>query len=146
MSMKNLFKVSAVLAVAVLTLTGCNCFKKMAKNQDDVKLTCTPEVLVLNNGTVEADITVEFPVKYFNAKAVLKVTPVMVFEGGHVEGATKYFQGSKVQDNYTVVNVAGGEFTQHVEFPYDARMAQSELKLLVEVKCPTGKCKTFTHC
>ena len=82
MSMKNLFKVSAVLAVAVLALTGCNCFKKMAKNQDDVKVTCTPEVLVLNNGTVEADITVEFPVKYFNAKAVLKVTPVIVFEGG----------------------------------------------------------------
>ena len=55
--MKNLFKLSAVLAVVVLTLSGCNCFKKMAKNQDDVKLTCTPEVLVLNNGKVEADIT-----------------------------------------------------------------------------------------
>ncbi len=144
MSMKNLFKVSAVLAVAVLTLTGCNCFKKMAKNQDDVKLTCTPEVLVLNNGTVEADITVEFPVKYFNAKAVLKVTPVMVFADGEVEGATKYFQGSAVKDNYTVVNAAGGEFTQHVEFPYDARMIQSELQLRIEVKCPSGKCKTFT--
>ena len=96
MSMKNLFKMTAVLAVVVLTLSGCNCFKKMAKNQDDVKLTCTPEVLVLNNGTVDADITVEFPVKYFNAKAVVKVTPVMVFEGGEVAGTTQYFQGSKV--------------------------------------------------
>ena len=59
--MKNLFKLSAVLAVVVLTLSGCNCFKKMAKNQDDVKLTCTPEVLVLNNGKVDADIAVTFP-------------------------------------------------------------------------------------
>ena len=71
--MKNLFKVSAVLAVAVLTLAGCDCFTQMAKNQDDVKITCTPEVLALNNGAVDADITVEFPVKYFNAKEVTTV-------------------------------------------------------------------------
>ena len=143
--MKNLFKVSAVLAVAVLTLSGCNCFKKMAKNQDDVKLTCTPEVLVLNNGTVEADITVDFPVKYFNAKAVLKVTPVMVFEGGEVLGTTQYFQGSKVDDNYTVIDKKqGGSYTMHVSFPYDERMACSELQLRAEIKCPKCACKEFT--
>ena len=145
MSMKNLFKVSAVLAVAVMTLAGCNCFKKMAKNQDDVKLTCTPEVLALNNGTVDADITVEFPEKYFNAKAVLKVTPVMVFEGGEVVGTTQYFQGSKVDDNYTVIDKKnGGKYTMHVSFPYDERMACSELQLRAEIKCPKGACKEFT--
>ena len=137
-------KLFAVVAISVLAFTGCNCFGKMAKKQDQVTIACTPDVLALNNGKVEADITVTFPAEYYNKKAVLKVTPVMVFEGGHVEGATKYFQGSKVQDNYTVVNAAGGQFTQHVEFPYDARMVQSELKLLIEVKCPSGKCKTFT--
>lgn len=143
--MKNLFKLSAVLAVVVLTLSGCNCFKKMAKNQDDVKLTCTPEVLVLNNGTVEADVTVTFPVKYFNAKAVLKVTPVIVFEGGEVAGTTQYFQGSKVDDNYTVIDKKnGGEYTMHVSFPYDDRMACSELQLRAEIKCPKGACKEFT--
>ncbi len=142
--MKNILKLMAVVVVASLALTGCNCFKKMAKNQDEVKVTCTPDVLVLNNGKIEADITVNFPTKYYNKKAVLKVTPVIAFEGGIVEGATKYFQGSKVKENYTVVNAEGGEYTQHVEFPYDARMAQSELKLVVEVKCPQGKCKEFT--
>ncbi|MBQ1254071.1 MAG: hypothetical protein IIY05_06975 [Alistipes sp.] len=143
--MKNIFKLMAVVAVASLAFTSCNCFKKMAKNQDEVKVTCTPEVLTLNNGKVEVDITVNFPVKYYNKKAVLKVTPVMVFEGGMVEGTTHYFQGSKVDENYTVIDKkTGGEYTQHVEFPYDARMAQSELKLLVEVKCPKGKCKEFT--
>ena len=145
MSMKNLFKMTAVLAVVVLTLSGCNCFKKMAKNQDDVKLTCTPEVLVLNNGTVDADITVEFPVKYFNAKAVVKVTPVMVFEGGEVAGTTQYFQGSKVDDNYTVIDKKqGGVYTMHVSFPYDSRMECSELQLRAEIKCPKGGCKEFT--
>ena len=143
--MKNLFKLSAVLAVVVLTLSGCNCFKKMAKNQDDVKLTCTPEVLVLNNGKVDADIAVTFPEKYFNAKAVLKVTPVIVFEGGEVAGTTQYFQGSKVDDNYTVIDKKmGGNYTMHVSFPYDERMACSELQLRAEIKCPKGKCKEFT--
>ena len=143
--MKNLFKMSAVLAVVVLTLSSCNCFKKMAKNQDDVKLTCTPEVLVLNNGKVDADINVTFPVKYFNAKAVLKVTPVIVFEGGEVAGTTQYFQGSKVDDNYTVIEKKdGGDYTMHVSFPYDERMACSELQLRAEIKCPKGDCKEFT--
>ena len=145
MSMKNLFKVSAVLAVAVLALTSCNCFKKMAKNQDSVKVACTPEVLVLNNGTVEADVTVEFPVKYFNAQAVVKVTPVIVFEGGEVAGAAQYFQGTKVNDNYTVIDAKnGGSYTMHVSFPYDARMECSELQLRAEVKCVKGGCKEFT--
>ena len=143
--MKRVFKVSAMLAVAVLTLSGCDCYKKMAKNQDDVQVVCTPEVLVLNNGTIEADVTVKFPVKYFNAKAVVKVTPVIVFEGGEVAGAAQYFQGTKVQDNYTVIDAkAGGEYTMHVSLPYDARMECSQLQLRAEVKCLSGKCKEFT--
>ncbi|MBQ5710408.1 MAG: hypothetical protein IIV76_03230 [Alistipes sp.] len=143
--MKNLFKMSFVLASAVLVLTGCNCFSKMAKNQDEVQLTCTPEVLVLNNGKVDADIKVTFPEKYYNKKAVLKVTPVIVFEGGEVAGTTQYFQGSKVDDNYTVIDQKmGGEYTMHVSFTYDERMACSELQLRAEIKCPKGKCKEFT--
>ena len=129
--------VIALFAPVVLTFTGCNCFKKMAKNSDDVSLTCAPEVLVLNNGVVAADITAQFPVKYFNPKAIVKVTPVMVFEGGEVAGTPKFFQGSKVKENYTVVDKkTGGVFTMHVEFPYDERMQISELQLRVEAKCP----------
>ena len=143
--MKNLFKMSLVLTMAVVLFSSCNCFKKMAKNREDVQLTCTPEVLVLNNGKVDADIKVTFPVKYYNAKAVVKVTPVIVFEGGEVAGTTQYFQGSKVDDNYTVIDKKnGGEYTMHVSFPYDERMACSELQLRAEIKCPGGKCKEFT--
>ena len=75
--MKKLMKLSLLLVVVALTFSSCNCFKKMAKNSDDVSLTCAPEVLVLNNGVVAADITAQFPVKYFNPKAIVKVTPVM---------------------------------------------------------------------
>ena len=130
-------KLSLLLVVVALTFSSCNCFKKMAKNSDDVSLTCAPEVLVLNNGVVAADITAQFPVKYFNPKAIVKVTPVMVFEGGEVAGTPKFFQGSKVKENYTVVDKkTGGVFTMHVEFPYDERMQISELQLRVEAKCP----------
>ena len=143
--MKNLFKLSVVLVAASLAFSSCNCFKKMAKHQDEVNVTCAPEILALNNGVVAADVTVTFPVEYFNAKAVLKVTPVLVFEGGEVAGTTKYFQGSKVDDNYTVVDKNnGGNYTLHVEFPSDTRMAQSMLQLRAEIKCPKGKCKEFT--
>jgi outer membrane protein OmpA-like peptidoglycan-associated protein/Tfp pilus assembly protein PilF len=142
--MKNILKVSMVLAVAALSFSSCNCFKKMAKNQDQVSLTCNPEVLVLNNGKVTADIEVIFPAKYFNKKAELRVTPVIVFEGGEVAAPTKCLQGEKVKENYTKVGLEGGKFTHHVEFAYDERMQKSELQLRVEVKCPNGGCKEFT--
>ncbi|MDE7304906.1 MAG: hypothetical protein K2N04_03215 [Alistipes sp.] len=137
-------KLSVVLVAASLALSSCNCFKKMAQNREDVNLTVTPEILTLNNGTVAADITVTFPADYFNQKAVIKVTPVIVFEGGEVAGAAKFYQGSKVDENYAVVSNNGGSYTQHVEFPYDPRMDQCALQLRAEIKCPGGKCKEFT--
>ena len=143
--MKNIMKLSVVLVAAALAFSSCNCFKKMAQNRDDIKLTVTPEILTLNNGVVAADINVTFPQEYFNKKAVIKVTPMIVFEGGEVAGTTKYYQGSKVDENYAVVDQTnGGNFSQHVEFAYDPRMDQCELQLRAEIKCPKGKCKEFT--
>ncbi len=133
--MKHLFKLSA-LAIAALVLTNCNCFHKMARNYEDVKIACAPEVLELNNGVIAADLTVDFPGKYFNPKAVVKVTPVLVYEGGEVAAEPKFFQGSKVNDNYTVVNEESAHYTHHVEFPYKPGMNPCQLQLRVEVKCP----------
>ncbi len=142
--MKNVMKLSIVLVAAALAFSSCNCFKKMAKNRDEVNLTVNPEVLTLNNGIVAADITVTFPEDYFNKKAVVKVTPVIVFEGGEVAGTPKFYQGSSVDDNYAVIDNNGGSYTQHVEFPYDPRMDQCALQLRAEIKCPSGSCKEFT--
>lgn len=142
--MKNFMKLSVVLVAGALAFSSCNCFKKMAKNRDEVNLTVNPEVLTLNNGFVAADINVTFPESYFNKKAVVKVTPVIVFEGGEVAGTPKFYQGSSVDENYTVVANNGGSFTQHVEFPYDPRMDQCALQLRAEIKCASGGCKEFT--
>ena len=54
--MKNLFKMTLVLVAVALTMTSCDCFKKMAKKSSEVTITCTPDVLVLNNGKVVATI------------------------------------------------------------------------------------------
>lgn len=143
--MKKLMRLSLLLAVAATAFSSCNCFKQMAMNRDEVKWTVIPEVLALNNGVVAADINVAFPAAYFNKKASVKVTPVIVFEGGEVAGTPKFYQGTKVNDNYTVVDLYnGGIYTQHVEFPYDPRMDVCELQVRVEIKCPKGGCQEFT--
>ena len=143
--MKNLFKMTLVLVVAALAFTGCNCFKKMAKNPTAISVTCTPDVLVLNNGKVVADVTAEVPAKYFNKKAALKVTPALVYEGGMTKGNTLVLQGEKIADNGLLVkNGENFSIKRHIEFNYKPEMQVSSLILIVEVKCKSGKCKEFT--
>ena len=142
--MKKILTLTVVLAAA-LTLSSCDCFKKMAKNPDAIQVTCTPEVLVLNNGKIAADLSASIPADYFNKKAALQVTPVLFFEGGAVAGETLLLQGEKIEANGLVVS--NGEtmsLTRHIEFDYQPAMDACELKLLVEVKCKGGKCKEFT--
>ena len=143
--MKNLFKMTLVLVVAALAFTGCNCFKKMAKNPSAITVTCTPDVLVLNNGKVAADVTAEIPAKYFNKNAALKVTPAIVYEGGITKGNTLILQGEKIADNGLLVkNGENVSIKRHIEFDYKPEMQVSSLVLIVEVKCKSGNCKEFT--
>ena len=139
------FMTLIVVIAAALTLSSCDCFKKMAKDPAAIQVSCTPEVLVLNNGKIAADISATIPADYFNKKAALKVTPVLFFEGGAVAGETLLLQGEKVASNGMVV--ASGEsmsIQRHVEFDYQPAMDACVLKLLVEVQCKSGKCKEFT--
>ena len=143
--MKNLFKMTLVLAVAALTMTGCDCFKKMAKTPSAISVTCTPEVLVLNNGKIVADVAAEVPAKYFNKTASLKVTPALVYAGGLTKGSTLLLQGEKVADNGMLVkNGESLSIKRHIEFAYKPEMQLCDLVLIVEVKCKGGKCKEFT--
>ena len=143
--MKNLFKMTLVLVSAALTFTGCNCFKKMAKTPSAITVTCTPDVLVLNNGKVVADVTAEVPAKYFNKNAALKVTPALVYEGGITKGNTIVLQGEKIADNGLLIkNGENVSIKRHIEFAYKPEMQVSNLVLLVEVKCKSGKCKEYT--
>ena len=146
--MRRLAQVGLALTTMMVLLVGCNPYNKMQKNVGKIDAYATPEVLALKGQTVEADITYTFPKKYFYEEMILKVTPVLVFEGGEVAGTPKYFQGEDVRDNYTPVSWKnGGVFTQKVVFPYDERANLSTLVLRVEGRtadqCRRDKFKTF---
>lgn len=136
--MKRFTSIVMMLTAMVFLLSSCNCYKKMLKNIDQVEASCSPEVLTLKGATVTADISVKFPAKYFHKKAVLKITPVLVFEGGEVAGTPKFLQGRSVKDNYTSISKGGGSYEQTVSFPYDSRMNLATLELRIESKCAKG--------
>lgn len=134
--MKKLATVSLVLAmVAAMSVSCGECYDKMQKNQDQMQVSCTPEMLTLKGSTVTAEITVTFPEMYFNPETILKITPVLVYDGGELAATPKYVQGEDVVGNYTTISrFEGGSYTQTVEFPFD-RAAIATLELRVEGKC-----------
>ncbi|MDL2320716.1 tetratricopeptide repeat protein [Alistipes sp. OttesenSCG-928-B03] len=138
--MKRLAKAGMMLAAAALVLTGCNCHNKMAKQADGIRTAVTPQVLVVKGNNITTDMTVTFPQKYVNKKSILRLTPVLVFEGGEIAGTPKFVQGEKVADNYTVIPYkAGGSYTQTVNFPYDPRAEIAMMRLVVDVMCGCDK-------
>ncbi|MDY3979415.1 MAG: hypothetical protein SOZ00_05275 [Tidjanibacter sp.] len=134
--MKRLAIASMVIVAVAALASGCgNCYDKMQKGQDQIQVTCVPEVLTLKGSTVDAEITVNFPAKYFNAKAIVKITPVLVYEDGQKTETEKYLQGEKVADNYTVISKAnGGSYSQKISFPFE-KPGVATLELKVEAKC-----------
>ncbi|MFR3489123.1 MAG: hypothetical protein ACLTTP_07600 [Alistipes ihumii] len=103
---------------------------------DRIDVSATPAVVTLKGNNAVTDIKVNFPAKYFNKRAVLKITPVLVFEGGEIAGTPKFVQGEKVKDNYEVISYKqGGSYTQSVSIPYDKRAKISTLELRIESKC-----------
>ncbi len=139
--MKRLVNLSIALFAfaAMASCSGAKNFGDMdngfgddAKNPVDI--TCEPEVLALTNGIVATTISIDFPADFFTKYVIARVTPAMVYEGGEVSAAPFYFQGSDVEDNYTVVTENGGTFTQKVEFPYSDEMQLSDLQLRLELR------------
>ena len=105
--MKKELKLMAVAALAVLA-ASCSSAQKMVDEANNVKVTCNPAVLEAVAGNVDADLTVTYPAKYFLPKAVLEVTPVLVYNGGEAKMSPLMYQGQKVKDNYKVVSKDGG--------------------------------------
>lgn len=133
--MKRLATVSLVLTMMAALVSCGPCYKKMQKNKDQIQVTCVPEVLTLKGSSVTADVTVTFPPMYFNPETILKITPVLVYEGGQLEGTPKYVQGEDVLDNYTAISrFDGGSYTQTVSFPFE-KACIATLELRIEAKC-----------
>ena len=116
---------AAMLAAAV----SCASVEKMAKMAENVKVTCDPGVLEVVGGAIDPVVTVTYPADYFNPKAILEVTPVIVYDGGEVAMKPLVYQGEKVKDNYKVVSSDGQTVTERLHFDYVEGMEKSRLEL-----------------
>lgn len=127
--MKRIFKIFALCGLVVAAASCSKSRAEQMKLAENVKVSCTPEVLALVGDKIPAEITVTYPAKYFHPKATLEVTPVLVYEGGEQAAQTFTYQGEKVKDNYAVVAYGGGTVKESVSFKYVKGVEKSYLEL-----------------
>lgn len=127
--MKRIFKIFALCGLVVAAASCSKSRAEQMKLAENVKVSCTPEVLALVGDKIPAEITVTYPAKYFHPKATLEVTPVLVYEGGEQAAQTFTYQGEKVKDNYTVVAYGGGTVKESISFKYAKGVEKSYLEL-----------------
>lgn len=127
--MKRIFKIFALCGLVVAAASCSKSRAEQMKLAENVKVSCTPEVLALVGDKIPAEITVTYPAKYFHPRATLEVTPVLVYEGGEQAAQTFTYQGEKVKDNYTVVAYGGGTVKESVSFKYAKGVEKSYLEL-----------------
>ena len=120
------FLAAAILGFAAV---ACSSPKKMAEMAENVIVKCDPAVLEVVGGEIDATVTVTYPEDYFHPKAILEVTPVIVYEGGEAKMQPYMFQGEKVKDNYQVVPSEGATVTKKVHFDYVPGMEKCHLEL-----------------
>lgn len=120
--------VLASLVLATLVLSSCGGLKKMVKMAPDVRYEVIPKVLEMHGDSVEITVKVTFPIKYFQKKAILEITPVL--KAGEKESPFKalVLQGEDVQANNPVVSfTSGGTFSVTSKIAFDEAMRSSEL-------------------
>ena len=123
---KSLLRFLGIAAFGVM-LMACNNPKDMVKYADEVNVTCNPEILEVIADKIDVTYTLTFPQGYFHPKAILEVTPVLVYEGGEVAAQPLKLQGEKVLDNYNVIGVDGESVQHKIRFDYVEGMAKSHL-------------------
>ena len=130
---RNSFKLLC-FALLGLLVAACSNPKKMAKYASEVSLECNPQVLEAVAGKISATYTINFPAEYFAKKAILEVTPVLVYNGGEIAGPVLTLQGEKVLENNQVVSYEnGGSVSTTVTFDYVEGVEKSVLELRATV-------------
>ncbi|MBR0037330.1 MAG: tetratricopeptide repeat protein [Bacteroidales bacterium] len=123
--MKKIFSL-AIAAVTVLCVVSCGKLKPLTSDN----VTCDPSPLVEVGGAVDATITVTYPEKYFKKKAVITLTPVLVYATGETKSQPVTYQGEKIKGNDASVSYKyGGTVSFKAHFDYKPEMAKSELYL-----------------
>ena len=123
--MRNTLKIFLLCAACFAAASCAKSRMEQMAMAEKVLFNCTPEVLALVGDKIPVEITAECPAGYFEPKAILEVTPVLVYGGTEQKGPTFFYQGEKV-----------GYVTSATMIPYYKTEGEgAEAKLLEE----TGK-------
>ena len=115
--------------IIIITLAGCG-LSKMSTKYNTTTFTVTPSVLEVHAGQVNLKLDAKFPPKYFAKKAVVKFTPVLVYEGGETSFKTITINGEKATGGKkTIFYEKGGGFTYSDVIKYSPNMMSSKLEL-----------------
>lgn len=129
--LNSLFKTVAViiLMMAPMVFQAKNHdVRGMAKHIDKVYISATPEILETKGNTITVTINAEFPPRYFHKKAVMNITPVLIYEEGETELPPMNFIGEKVDGDGVVVSKRyGGTYSYTMTIPYEDGMYNSLL-------------------
>ena len=127
--MKRILTYSALIALALISSSCAKSRLEQMQLAKDIDIKCTPEVLEIVAGKIPATVSVTCPKGYFHPKATMDVQPVLVYEGGELEGRLLQYQGDKVKDNYKVVSSDGATITEKLVFPYKPGCEKARLEL-----------------
>lgn len=132
--MKNFNSLFKTLLVVIIMMTPMvfqaknRDVKSMAKHIDKVYITASPEILENIGNMVTVTIEADFPPRYFHKKAVMNITPVLVYEEGETELPSMNFIGEKVDGDGVVVSKRyGGVYSYTITIPYEEEMYNSLL-------------------
>jgi Tfp pilus assembly protein PilF len=128
---KTSMKFFGYLALATV-VASCSSLDKMRTNAPDIEYTVTPEVLEAQGGKVEANIRVQIPGGYFDSKATLVATPVLVYEGGETAFPSYSVQGEKATGNNQVISKLNGgqvNYTNSVDYNKDMRVSDLVVRI-----------------
>jgi tetratricopeptide (TPR) repeat protein/outer membrane protein OmpA-like peptidoglycan-associated protein len=102
--------------------------KNMAKHINKVYISASPDILENKGNTVTVTIEAEFPPRYFHKKAVMNITPILIYEEGETELPSMNFIGENVSGDGVVVSKRyGGTYSYTVTIPYEDEMYNSLL-------------------
>ncbi len=125
---KRHLKGPGLIAIAALLLSGCGGLGKMNRYAENIRYTVDPNPLIVQGDSVAININGNFPGKYFHRKAMVDLTPTLIYPGGETPARTVSFQGDKAAGNHTVVPYESGKaFNYSHKVAYTPAMAESDL-------------------
>jgi Flp pilus assembly protein TadD len=135
---KNKLSLFATLLAAIV-ISSCGGLNKMKDTAKSISYSTSPSPLEVKGGEVDLTVTVKYPAKFFNKKAVVEITPVLKYDGGETPFTGKKFQGESVQANDEVVkyNDGGSKTIAAGKVPFKKEMMVSTVE--AKIKASLGK-------